>query len=295
VARGRIGIYGVSSNTSVAPPDSREATDLSRMLEAARRAGGENHRFRVLQLPMNLLETGAHFERGTTGESVLEVARKRGIAVLVNRPLNAIRDDGIARLADPPTFSGTAAFDPALERVRALEQEFRLDFVPSLRTAPGGPPPEALLAWADQLARLPAGVRTLAQWNDVEAQVVTPRTAQVLRALDRALGERWSEFRDRYVDALEQLLLAIRARAAEGSRAQAASLHRALDTVIPEAQRAESLSRKALWVLASTPGVTSVLVGMRSPEYVEDAIAVQSWKSLDDPAAALRAAAEAHV
>jgi hypothetical protein len=152
-----------------------------------------------------------------------------------------------------------------------------------------------LLAWGDQLARLPAGVRTLAQWNDVEAQVVTPRTAQVLRALDRALGERWSEFRGHYVDALEQLLLAIRARAAEGSRAQAASLHRALDTVIPEAHRAESLSRKALWVLTSSPGVTSVLVGMRSPEYVQDAIAVQSWSSLDDPAAALRAAAEAHV
>jgi aryl-alcohol dehydrogenase-like predicted oxidoreductase len=153
-----------------------------------------------------------------------------------------------------------------------------------------------LLNWGDQLARIPAGVRTLAQWNDVEAQVVAPRTGQVLRALDRALSsDEWLDFRGRYVEALEQLLMAIRDRAAEGSRAQASALHRALDALLPEARRGESLSRKALWVLASTPGVTSVLVGMREPEYVDDALGMLDWEPLDDPERALRALAEARI
>jgi aryl-alcohol dehydrogenase-like predicted oxidoreductase len=130
----------------------------------------------------------------------------------------------------------------------------------------------------------------------VEAQVVAPRTAQVLRALDRALSsDEWQDFRRRYVAALERLLMAIRSRAAEGSRAQASALHQALDAVLPEGRRGESLSRKALWVLASTPGVTSVLVGMREPEYVDDALGMIDWEPLADAAAALRAASEARI
>jgi aryl-alcohol dehydrogenase-like predicted oxidoreductase len=41
-------------------------------------------------------------------------------------------------------------------------------------------------------------------------------------------------------------------------------------------------------VLSSTPGVGSVLVGMRRPEYVDDAMAVETWEPLADPLAALR-------
>ena len=37
------------------------------------------------------------------------------------------------------------------------------------------------------------------------------------------------------------------------------------------------MSRKALWVAASTPGVTSVLNGMRAPDYVRDSLAVLEW------------------
>ena len=58
MAAGRIGWYGVSSNTA-GPPDDPEATSLSGMLEAARAAGGSGHHFRVLQAPLNLFEPGA--------------------------------------------------------------------------------------------------------------------------------------------------------------------------------------------------------------------------------------------
>ncbi len=101
VAAGRIRAYGVSSNTVTAPADGLETTALDRMLQAAQSAGGKNHHFRVLQLPMNLLETGALFENSHGGRTVLDCAIERGVGVLVNRPLNAIVSGRLVRFAGP--------------------------------------------------------------------------------------------------------------------------------------------------------------------------------------------------
>src|SRR5262249_28653047 len=58
VSRGEIAGYGVSSNTLVAAADDPEATSLTWFLKAAEGAGGTGHHFRVVQLPMNLFESG---------------------------------------------------------------------------------------------------------------------------------------------------------------------------------------------------------------------------------------------
>jgi aryl-alcohol dehydrogenase-like predicted oxidoreductase len=62
----------------------------------------------------------------------------------------------------------------------------------------------------------------------------------------------------------------------------------ALDPLLPEDRRRDSLSQKALAVLASTPGVTCILVGMRKRSYVEDALAVLSRPPLPDAPGILR-------
>lgn len=55
-----------------------------------------------------------------------------------------------------------------------------------------------------------------------------------------------------------------------------------IDPFLPEAQRGESLSRKALWVLTSTKGVSCVLNGMRTSAYVDDSLGVLPWPPLAD-------------
>ena len=62
-----------------------------------------------------------------------------------------------------------------------------------------------------------------------------------------------------------------------------------IDPCIPEDKKGETLSRKALWTVASTPGVTCVLNGMRSPTYVADALGVLAWEPLHEPHAVYRA------
>ncbi len=278
VERGRIRYYGVSSNSSVEPANEPEATDLGRMLAAAQKAGGDGHHFRVLQLPANLLESGAVLEKNSSDatETVLCLAQKSDVSVLVNRPLNAIVGEGLTRLADPPKIEGVPAVEEQLTKLRALETEFRTTLAPGIRMGSGAPPATELFNWAEQLGRLPSSAETFAQWTEIETQVVVPRVLQVMRALDRAMhgsaAEAWRSFRNRYGEEIEKTLLALRRRAAERSRVAADRIHRAIDPFLDAERRSANLSQKALWVLWSTPGVSVVLVGMRRPEYVDDVL-----------------------
>lgn len=117
VRRGRIGSYGVSSNTFVVPAGHPEATSLERMWRLAGDLSPDHH-FAVAQLPANLFETGAmttpNNEAGD--RTALEFAREKDLAVLVNRPLNAFYRDQLIRLADVPVENPGihAAIDPFL-------------------------------------------------------------------------------------------------------------------------------------------------------------------------------------
>ncbi len=86
---------------------------------------------------------------------------------------------------------------------------------------------------------------------------------------------------------------AMRRQAADRSQERATTISSAIDPLLPAERGAEPLSRKALWTLVSTPGVTCVLVGMRSPPYVADAVAVLGWPELESVEAVYQAAAEA--
>jgi aryl-alcohol dehydrogenase-like predicted oxidoreductase len=136
VAAGRLRHYGVSSNTATAAEDDPEATSLVRMWAAAQAAGGPGHHFRVLQLPMNLIESAAMFEANNDGATVLEKAGHLGVGVLVNRPLNAIVDNRLLRLAGATGAPVIAPIDAALpaERRSATPSQKALQVVAS---APG--------------------------------------------------------------------------------------------------------------------------------------------------------------
>ena len=81
----------------------------------------------------------------------------------------------------------------------------------------------------------------------------------------------------------------MRRLAAEKSQVRGGRLEAVIDPLLPPERRRETLARKALWVVASTPGVSSVLAGLRDPAYVRDALAVLSWPPLPDAAAVYRA------
>jgi aryl-alcohol dehydrogenase-like predicted oxidoreductase len=293
VAVGRIQYYGVSSNTVTADPMNAEATSLSHMCDAARAAasaqGIDHHHFTVLQCPMNLYETGALVTPNTgvdQRETMLEVAQREGIAVLVNRPLNAMptKTSGVIRLADFPIEGDPVDVDRQCLVVGVLEDEYRKTIAPALQHGGQGMAPADFFTWAIELPRVRPQIQGLEHWEQIERQMIAPQVNQVMQVLSRNLtgtaAEQWETWRDRYVPELLTLLRGLRREATERSRAKTSALSATLNPLLPDARRKESLSRKALWVLASTPGVTCVLNGMRSPAYAEDSLAVMGWEPL---------------
>ena len=290
VAAGRIQYYGVSSNTVTADPSNPEATSLSRLCEAAKTAaasqGMRHHHFVVLQCPMNLYEAGALLTPNTgvaQRETVLAVAQREGIAVLVNRPLNAMptTQSGVIRLADFPLEGEPVDFDRQCHAVAELEAEYRKSIAPGLPHNDHGKAPADFFTWAAELPRIRPHIQGLEHWEQIEAQLIAPPMNQAMQALSRHLtgtaAAQWDNWRDRYVPQLLTLLGGLRREATAQSRVRTSLISAAIDPLLPEPRRHESVSRKSLWVLASTPGVTSVLNGMRSRIYVEDSLAVLTW------------------
>ncbi|MCP9469123.1 MAG: DUF255 domain-containing protein [Nitrospira sp.] len=291
VAAGRLQWYGVSSNTLTSPPDELEAVSPASLLEAAQAAaqsiGSRTHHFQVIQFPMNLFESGGTLTPNTglsNGQTVLELAQETGLAVLVNRPLNAVPtpQGGLVRLADLPLDDADIDVDRRLDAVGAIEQEYRDSIAPLLQSTGQGAMPADLFNWSQELRRLRPLIRGLEEWEQIEQQGIIPhinRSVQLVsRQVTDAMTERWEAWRDRYAEELNVLLRGLRKEATERSRSRAAAIAQATDPLIPESRRSESLSRKALWITAGTPGVTCVLNGMRTPHYVDDSLEILKWE-----------------
>ncbi|HVG03275.1 MAG TPA: aldo/keto reductase, partial [Nitrospira sp.] len=212
---GRIRGYGVSSNTATAASEESGGTSLSRMVTAAKlaaqKAGIPTHHFSVLQCPMNLYESGAALTRNTgpdEGRTLLEEALHEGMAVLVNRPLNAMPSQrgGVVRLADMPVLPSPVEFERQRQKLSALEEEYRTDLAPSVTHSGQGMLPSDFFRWAEELGRIRAQVQGVEHWEQIESHMIAPHINQVMRALSEsftgAVAERWEAWRDRYVPEL---------------------------------------------------------------------------------------------
>jgi hypothetical protein len=240
---------------------------------------------------MNLFESGAMLTPNTGPDgrrTALALAAEAGVGLLINRPLNASAGNRAIRLVDFPTEGDgdDVAPEEALARVAALEAEFRAQIASHLQAPQGGIPPADWFRWADQLRTLSGRLQGLDHWRQIEEQLIAPMVAQVVHMLDQRLpgplGQAWQSWRDRYLPELEALLRALRVRAARESQAVSDAVAAAVNPHLPLVRQGEELSRKALWTLASTPGVSSVLLGMRHPSYVEDGMGILAWPRLPD-------------
>jgi aryl-alcohol dehydrogenase-like predicted oxidoreductase len=269
VRRGRIGAYGVSSNTFVVPRERADAVDLTRLLAVS------GPGFSVIQLPMNPLELGALEKTHTEdGRSVLDVAKEADLGVLVNRPLNAIVKGGLVRFASPrlPFAAPPGNGDPFAE-LDALEAEFAKTWGKRLKTAPGSPPISELLALAEILREVKASVSDLATFSEIWEQHVAPRLEQLLPQVASVFAKdpAFARFAERYRSAS----LRAGVRAAEPSLKDAEAKCSELDAAISQAfgdTGEGTISQRTIRGLAETPGVDCVLVGMRRPEYVADVV-----------------------
>ncbi len=305
-AAGRISFYGVSSNTFPAPQDYEEFTSLDLLWRIAEEIS-PNHHFRVIELPLNLLETGAATEANQPGaKTLLAYAQERGLGVLINRPLNALGPDGLLRLAmsgaqGPPPGDGQIA--EALNELQKSEDVLKLSLLPNLRLAPDESHQlSEHLSVAGMLSRSWQDLSGLEHWRQME-QYLTSRLNAAFAFLARRLAESpeglaaLDAHLNRAKAALEAVLLSYQAQADQ----KAQDLYRRVLPLDPDWREAASLSRLALRAVRSSQGVSSVLIGMRRREYVsavlaELAVAIEAktrseaWLALAEAASGLQEA-----
>jgi len=96
VKKGRIGSYGISSNSFAKAHNDPEFLPFEDLItladKASEKVGNQTHNFTTIQLPLNILEQ--------EGLKCAAWAKSNGLRVLVNRPLNAQKDTQMYRLAD---------------------------------------------------------------------------------------------------------------------------------------------------------------------------------------------------
>ncbi len=284
---GRIGWYGVSSNSFGEPADSPEFVSLERLLDAAReaaaavRGAGAQTRFGVVQCPLNLFEGSAALEPNQSdGRTFLDLARAENLGVLVNRPLNAIRDRHLIRLADrlAPRPDHAQEVETALDDLAGLEAHFAQTFRARIADQlPEGASPLEPFDWAAAFRTVLPHVESVEGWMQIlhgQAFPVIQKAIQIVaqatqQPAERNQLERWVQA---YAMALENVSRAMQEHAAAAEHARSAELRQRLSGQVPEAWRSQTLSQMALRTVLTVNGVSCVLNGMRRPEYVRDSL-----------------------
>lgn len=260
VARGRIKHYGVSSNGFPEPENQSTHVPLKKLMDLAKEAAGsDDHHFSVVQFPFNLFEANPALYPQQEGEILLDVAKKLDLGVLTNRPLNALREGRVVRLA--PFREHDSVFikgelHAALGRAIELEREH--PFKP--KEAPQG------LRWAHELREPLAELSDVLSWRDFALTKIYPSIRQALARIPQE-SQGW---RQAYENAIAKFLDLVTADLECLANARALLLIENLETLEPKLKTDASLSARALSVYAALPQINSVLIGMRKPAYIDD-------------------------
>ena len=302
VGEGKICYYGISSNTFPSSKTDFEHVSLQRCYGAACDAArtvhgnqGENH-FKIVQLPYNLFEHAALSEVNNTinGQDMtaLEGAKTLGIGVLVNRPLNAVRGNQMARLAQYPYNPELDYHSAIREEVNALDEtEKRLR---STLTDWGifsqlSESPNSTLFYdlAQKLPEFMPRIQNRDHWDQIAQQYLIPLIhtylGQTIEACPNAHKAEWKDVQQEYVGTINRLLSLVSGRFNRTASMQIKPISKALDHVLGGEERKLTLSQKALNFVTSSPGVSVVLNGMKRGEYVADAMGLMEVPAFSQP------------
>ena len=277
VERERIRFYGISSNTFPSPADDPEFTSLQKIWEIAQSLSPEHH-FRLIQLPMNLVETGGITERNqSNGKSVLELAQEKQIGVLINRPLNAIAANKLLRLAEVQATE-EASSEEISQRIEELIQSEGVlgqEILPELNLRPSlqGQIQEQVATGGILKQQWP-NFGTYERWQELQEYYFLPRVKGVIQFLrqQESLPEEASLWLASHQKKLEAAFRAIASVYQNTAAQKSAQVKALVSSVDPNWAEAATLSQMAIRALRSTIGITTVLVGMRQEFYVEDVL-----------------------
>lgn len=286
VDEGRIQFYGVSSNTFGISFDAEKFVSLEKLYEIAESIKPDNH-FAVVEMPLNLLEKGALRIRNQLENSlsVLQFAKEKNLGVLINRPLNAIQNKVLYRLADYELKDerGEKELFEILTTIEAIENKFKDNYS---ELFPEEQKKELInyFSLTGFLKENYNKFENIAHFRDAKSNYFIPRINIALNAVyqKNPKNEAISAELNEYVVYLNMVWDIIDSLYANQANQANSSLHSLLNNYLDEEFYNIPLSQKAILFINSLREVSSVLVGMRSIKYVNDVLEAMNQNYIID-------------
>lgn len=240
VQNGRIGSYGISSN-SFSKKSSHEAflpyeELLTLAADAAKEVGNVKHSFTTLQLPINLLEQD--------GLKCALWAKEHGLRVLANRPLNAEYEGLMYRLAD---YEQSWEYDNHFNELMQVSDNELL---------------RPLFNLLEQLDDNKHKFGWIGDYDSFLYSQILPHIANSLEVLDEENKETLFNFIDLFLQDYTKMV------AYECSKRTRVTFNELLK------ECHGSMQECALGFLMQTNCIDYILVGMRKPRYVDEIVSL---------------------
>lgn len=301
VETGRIGCYGISSNSFVHQTSSPVFTSLEMCLKVARQLPGISRKnsFRVVQFPLNLFEKGAviNHNQESGKYTLLEFAFADKMGILINRPLNAMPNNSLIRLSDFEVMEEIANIDEVqiiagLELLDSLENEFLKEDLPKLALDKKvNDAVNAFLTSGHSLKQNWKNFNSIENFNDVQKQFLLPRINYAFRMIlgSNGITEEMKDKLDVIAKQINKLLKIISSIYGLRANLRARKIHEKLDSLVSSAEfKNLTLSQKSISVINSLNGISCTLVGMRQTKYVDDVTGCMKYQKINNAEEVLR-------
>ena len=283
---GRIRYYGISSNTFPIPANRYDFTSLEKIWGIAENISPK-HNFSVVQFPMNLLEPGAATEKNQPqNQTILEFAKSKNMAVLVNRPLNAFSNNQMTRLV---SLEMSAEFEENIlqkkfNTIVKLENDFVNKILPSLKTEEDIQ--KKLSGYFSSSSYLYANWQKLGpywQWIESQARFLTDQVSFAVQMVNEIADKNESSIKwlDNYVDTFNNLLDYLTLYYGQKTFKDNTIVFQDFKEKNVNLKEMNSLQQLAIISLVSNKAISSTLVGMRHIEYVEDILNILKQPKID--------------
>jgi aryl-alcohol dehydrogenase-like predicted oxidoreductase len=283
IKSGRIGSYGISSNSFVKPSDDPVFTSLNYCVNAAEEISPANG-FKVIEFPLNLLERGAIINKNQLGDTktLLDYAADLDMGVLINRPLNALDGKGLKRLADFPVNEEYSKLDEAqiiaeINLLDLMEEDFTRENLGKLNLTEENQKAVAAFLKAGQMLKENwKGFGSVESFNDIKKQFLIPRVNYAFTALISSpnITDEMKTELDKIAKQTNKIMGIMDTLYGMMGNIRSKEIHLKLNELLKqeEADRFKdlSLSQKAILIINSLNGVDCTLVGMRQKKYADD-------------------------
>lgn len=277
VQKGKLQFYGISSNSWILSPPDDEILSLQNILELAESLS-KNHHFKVIELPLNLIES-SHITHTVypKNQSIVKFAAQNGIAVITQRPLNALHQNVLFRLATPPV-----TMDASINEIQrsiqllAKTETIWLNFLKSsIPDEDYQSKLDEVWAYSKILEQTWQSFKHFSHWQEMLESLLVPKIeASTTLMFDMNFLDSYAdnnEFHE-YLKILNHTLLLITQYYKKEAKKLLLKFQPFIELADPEWSQATSLSHMAIRACRSTMGISSVLVGMRRLDYVEDVL-----------------------